>query len=116
MDWVSDDDYAGTKGQSLRMEAVQIELTGEIKEKYDVYYTTYVQNIGWLGWAKNGQSSGTEAFHGRSKQFGSAGGERKRSAWRKSGIFCKRTSIFRIIRHSTYSDIRRPDDNGFVES
>ena len=36
MDWVSDDDYAGTKGQSLRMEAVQIELTGEIKEKYDV--------------------------------------------------------------------------------
>lgn len=62
MDWVSDDDYAGTKGQSLRMEAVQIELTGEIKEKYDVYYTTYVQNIGWLGWAKNGQSSGTEAF------------------------------------------------------
>lgn len=62
MDWVSDDDYAGTKGQSLRMEAVQIELTGEIKEQYDVYYTTYVQNIGWLGWAKNGQSSGTEAF------------------------------------------------------
>lgn len=62
MDWVSDGAYAGTKGQSLRMEAVQIELTGEIKEKYDVYYTTYVQKIGWLGWAKNGQSSGTEAF------------------------------------------------------
>ena len=27
--------------------------------KYDVYYTAYVQDYGWLNWAKNGEISGT---------------------------------------------------------
>ncbi|MBN1775373.1 MAG: hypothetical protein JW817_02790, partial [Clostridiales bacterium] len=27
--------------------------------KYDVYYRVHAQNVGWMGWAKNGESSGT---------------------------------------------------------
>lgn len=29
---------------------------------YDVYYRVHAQEFGWLGWAKNGESSGTEGF------------------------------------------------------
>ena len=28
-------------------------------EHYDIYYSTHVQNYGWLGWAKNGEPAGT---------------------------------------------------------
>lgn len=62
MDWVNDGAYVGADNKTLRIEAIQIELTGNLKDQYDVYYTGCVQNIGWLGWAKNGQSAGTEAF------------------------------------------------------
>lgn len=43
-----------------RLEAIQIQLTGEITNKYDVYYRVHAQSYGWLGWAKNGESAGTE--------------------------------------------------------
>ena len=42
-----------------RTEAVQIKLTGAMAKKYDVYYRAHVQRLGWMGWAKNGQSAGT---------------------------------------------------------
>ena len=35
MDWVSDGAMAGTTGESKRLEAICIELTGELAEKYD---------------------------------------------------------------------------------
>lgn len=60
--WKQNGELAGTKGKSLRMEAIQIELTGELARYYDVYYSAHVQQLGWLGWAKNGESAGTEAF------------------------------------------------------
>ena len=44
------------------MEAVQILLTEELAETYDVYYRAYVQSYGWLGWAKNGESAGSEGL------------------------------------------------------
>lgn len=34
------------------MEAVQLKLTGEIAEHYDIYYRVHSQTYGWLGWAK----------------------------------------------------------------
>ena len=49
-----------TKGK--RIEEVQIRLTGELAEHYDIYYRTCVKNKGWLGWAKNGERSGTEKY------------------------------------------------------
>ena len=50
---------SGTTGQSKRIEAVMMKLTGSAASKYDIYYRVHSQNIGWLGWAKNGQPSGT---------------------------------------------------------
>ena len=39
-----------------------MELTGTEKEKYDLYYRMHVQDIGWMGWAKNGEKAGSEGY------------------------------------------------------
>ena len=41
------------------MEAIKLHLTGELAEKYDIYYRVHTQTFGWLDWAKNGQMAGT---------------------------------------------------------
>lgn len=61
-DWKSNGKMAGTSGQGKRLEAIKIKLTGEVAEKYDVYYRVHVQNFGWLDWAKNGEASGSEGY------------------------------------------------------
>ena len=50
---------SGTIGQSKPLEALKIRLTGAIANKYDIYYRVHSSNIGWLGWAKNGEVAGT---------------------------------------------------------
>ena len=50
--WRADGEIAGTTGQSKRIEAIQIELTGKYAEKYDIYYRVHSQTYGWLDWAK----------------------------------------------------------------
>ena len=57
--WKKDGQNAGTVGKAKRLEAIQIKLTGEDAEKYDVYYRVHAQSYGWLNWAKNGEISGT---------------------------------------------------------
>ena len=52
----------GTTGRSKQIEAVQICLTGEMAEQYDVYYRVHSAEVGWLGWAKNGESAGTRGY------------------------------------------------------
>ena len=59
---VSDGALAGTTGKNLRLEAIQVTLTGELAKHYDVYYRVHAQNIGWMGWAKNGLSAGTSGY------------------------------------------------------
>lgn len=59
---VSDGQISGTTGRALRLEAVNISLTGEMARKYDVYYRVHVQNYGWLNWAKNGEKAGSEGL------------------------------------------------------
>ena len=53
---------SGTTGQSLRLEAVRIRLTGEMAEHYDVYYRVHIQNEGWMDWTKNGEPAGSEGY------------------------------------------------------
>ncbi len=62
MDWVSEGEIAGTLGESKRMEAIRIRLTGEISNFYDVYYRVHSSKWGTLGWAKNGEESGTNGY------------------------------------------------------
>ena len=58
----SDGTMAGTSGLGLRLEAIQIKLSGDIAANYDVYYCVHAENFGWMGWAKNGESAGTAGY------------------------------------------------------
>ena len=52
---------AGGKGKSLAR--IRMNLTGELAEKYDIYYRTHISmKNGWLGWAKNGEISGNADY------------------------------------------------------
>ena len=57
--WPRDGKISGTQGEAKRLEAIRIELTGEMAEHYDVYYRVHAQSFGWLNWTCNGQPSGT---------------------------------------------------------
>ena len=54
----SDGSVSGTQGQSLRMEAMKIRLSGQAD--LHVNYQVHVQNIGWQGEVADGASAGTE--------------------------------------------------------
>ncbi|MBC3796466.1 hypothetical protein GH807_05295 [Acetobacterium tundrae] len=60
--WKSNGVMSGTQGESKRLEAIQIKLTGADADKFDIYYQVHAQNIGWMGWAKNGESAGTAGY------------------------------------------------------
>ena len=60
--WVQNGQIAGTTGHGKRLEAIQIKLTGEMEQTYDIYYRVHAQSFGWLGWAKNGEPSGTAGY------------------------------------------------------
>lgn len=47
--WVADGAMAGTTGQARRLEAIEIRLTGNMAERYDVYYRVHAQTFGWMG-------------------------------------------------------------------
>ncbi len=61
-DWKTNGAMSGTSGESKRLEAICIELYGEVANHYDVYYRVHSQTFGWLGWAKNGAPSGTAGY------------------------------------------------------
>lgn len=44
------------------LQAVSLSLTGDLAKNYDIYYKVHCQNYGWLGWAKNGQRTGTTGY------------------------------------------------------
>ena len=60
--YVSNGALSGTAGEAKRLEAIRIRLTGEMSEKYDIYYRVHSQTYGWLGWAKNGEEAGTSGL------------------------------------------------------
>ncbi len=62
--YVSNGAVAGTSGRSLRLEGINIYLTGN--SNLGVQYTTHCQDYGWLAWSSNNEMSGTE---GESKRL-----------------------------------------------
>ena len=60
--WKSNGETSGTEGQALRLEAIQIKLSGADADQFDIYYQVHAQNVGWMGWAKNGESAGTAGY------------------------------------------------------
>ena len=63
--WKKDGEFCGTTGNAKRLEAIQIELFGEMAEHYDIYYRVHSQTYGWMKWAKNGEMTGTTGQHKR---------------------------------------------------
>ena len=63
--WKKDGEFCGTTGNAKRLEAIQIELYGEMAEHYDIYYRVHSQTYGWMKWAKNGELAGTTGQHKR---------------------------------------------------
>ena len=65
----SDGGMAGTEGQSKRLEAVRISLTGDAAKDggYSVWYRVHSQSYGWLGWAHDGQEAGTTGLSKRAE-------------------------------------------------
>lgn len=57
--WRRNGEISGTTGQAKRLEAIQIRLTGELSNKYDIRYRVHVQGAGWLPYAQNGEMAGT---------------------------------------------------------
>lgn len=66
-DWVSNGAIAGTTGKAYSMQAIKIELTGNIANEYNVYYRVHAQHFGWLGWARNGEIAGTTGWNYRAE-------------------------------------------------
>lgn len=48
-----------TKKASSGIEAVKMTLTGDLKDKFNVYYRLKVKDYGWMAWTKNGAKTGT---------------------------------------------------------
>lgn len=57
MDYVSDGELAGTTGKSLRMEGLNVMLTGNAN--VGIKYSSHIQNLGWTDYVANGQMTGT---------------------------------------------------------
>jgi len=53
---------AGSTNSKSMLEAIKINLTGDIASKYDVYYRVLSGETGWLGWASNGNPAGKVGF------------------------------------------------------
>lgn len=54
--YVKDGATSGTSGRSLRLEGINIRVSGM---SGGIEYQTHVQNVGWQAWKKNDQMSGT---------------------------------------------------------
>lgn len=60
--WPTDGAFAGTRGESLRLEAVHIKLVdenGNLYPDYSVYYRGHVENEGDIDWVKNNGELGS---------------------------------------------------------
>ena len=58
--FTTDSQMSGVPESGKKLEAIQLRLTGEIAETHDVFYRVTSETLGKLGWAKNGESAGTE--------------------------------------------------------
>ena len=61
-DWKQNGESAGTSGMALRLEAINIQLNGDIASKANIKYQVHVQNIGWQDWKQNGELAGTSGM------------------------------------------------------
>ncbi len=56
--WKADGVMSGTSGQAKRLEAIEIDVAGNVD--LGIQYTTHCQTYGWLPWSADGEMNGTE--------------------------------------------------------
>lgn len=44
------------------LEALELRLKDNLQDEYTIYYQVYTPELGWLGWAKNGETAGSTGF------------------------------------------------------
>ena len=54
---LTDVENASKVGSNL--EAVKMELNSSLRDSYNIFYRVYLQDYGWLGWARNGETAGS---------------------------------------------------------
>lgn len=59
----------GLSASDQQVEAIKLTLTGKNARLFDIYYRVHSQKFGWLGWAKNGESAGTEGYDYRLEAY-----------------------------------------------
>ena len=52
----------GTTGKSIAIQALKIRLTGELSQRYDVWYQVHIANSGWLDWTSNDAAAGSIGY------------------------------------------------------
>jgi hypothetical protein len=58
--WMYDGSLSGSEGKGLRLEGIEIELSGDVPAGLDIQYQTHIQNKGWSqGWVSNGDLAGS---------------------------------------------------------
>lgn len=59
--WVGENEQSGTSGKSLRLEGIEIKVTGlpDKAHQVGVTYRTHVENMGWQERVSDGETSGT---------------------------------------------------------
>ncbi len=75
-DWKKNGEISGTEGEGKRLEAVQMYLTGDLAEQYDIYYCLHAQTFGWSKWVK---------------------GTSEDSGWCGTSGFAKRVEAIRVL-------------------
>ncbi len=61
-DYKKDGELSGTTGQSKPIQLFRMKLTGELANKYDIYYRVHTDHFGWLGWARNDEVTGADCY------------------------------------------------------
>ncbi|BCK00670.1 hypothetical protein [Anaerocolumna chitinilytica] len=60
--YVKDNAVAGSTVKKKQVEAISIMVTGDLADKFDVFYHVKSSGFGWMAWAKNGQKAGTYGY------------------------------------------------------
>ena len=59
--WMADGAMSGSEGKGLRLEAIEMKLTGDVPDDLKIEYQTHLENNGWAqGWVADGALSGSE--------------------------------------------------------
>ena len=58
--YVQDGEMAGTQGQDLRLEALNLKIVNRPEENMSIKYQVHAQNYGWMDWKQNGEMAGTQ--------------------------------------------------------